>query len=300
MKTVDLFAGCGGLSQGMINAGFSVVAAIDNWDPALEVYRANFRGHPTLKHDLSDIESTVAIINELKPRIIVGGPPCQDFSTAGPRAEGARANLTVAFAEIVASVRPEWFVMENVARAYKSTAYKLAEKKLVQAGYGVTPVILNASYCGVPQRRKRFFCIGKHGENDGFLSETIDALKSDAEMTVRQYFGGRFPVEHYYRHPRNYTRRAVFSIDEPAPTVRGVNRPVPKGYKRHAGDTADPKSIRPLSTEERAMLQTFPSSFNWIGTKTAKEQMIGNAVPVGLAEFVARCVLGYKKRKSNG
>jgi len=300
MKAVDLFAGCGGLSLGMINAGIPIIAAIDNWDPALAVYRTNLRGHPALKHDLTDVKSSVKIIKKLDPDIIVGGPPCQDFSTAGSRSEGERADLTVAFARIVAAVKPEWFVMENVARAHSSNAYKLAEKKLIGAGYGVTAVVLDASYCGVPQRRKRFFCVGKQDEKNGFLSETIDSLRSTEEMTVRQYFGTGFPVEHYYRHPRNYTRRAVFSIDEPAPTVRGVNRPVPKGYKRHIGDTADPKVVRPLTTEERAMLQTFPATFTWIGTKTAKEQMIGNAVPVGLAAFVAKCVLAYQQESISG
>jgi DNA (cytosine-5)-methyltransferase 1 len=73
--------------------------------------------------------------------------------------------------------------------------------------------------------------------------------------------------------------------------VRGVNRPIPKSYKIHEGDPTDDLSkVRPLTTEERSYIQTFPKSFIWKGTKTEKEQMIGNAVPVKLAEFVGRCI----------
>lgn len=297
MKAVDLFSGCGGLSLGMENADIEVIAAFDNWDQAIEVYRANF-DHLILKHDLTDIESSVESVKKFRPDIIVGGPPCQDFSTAGQRSEGKRANLTVAFAEIVKQVKPKWFVMENVARAKNSQAYRNAEALLENAGYGITATVLDASYCGVPQRRKRFFSIGKLGESKGFLDEIITRRLATTEMTIRQYFGDSFPVEHYYRHPRNYSRRGVFTIDEPAPTVRGVNRPIPKGYKRHPGDPISPSRVRPLTTEERSLIQTFPANYKWIGTKTAKEQMIGNAVPVGLAEFVGRCVNEYNKRSA--
>ncbi len=98
----------------------------------------------------------------------------------------------------------------------------------------------------------------------------------------------------YYRYPRNYNRRAIFSIDEPAPTMRGVNRPVPKGYPGHPNDACElGPSVRALTTAERALIQTFPPNFTWIGNKTDTEQMVGNAVPVKLAEFVANVFIAY-------
>lgn len=111
-----------------------------------------------------------------------------------------------------------------------------------------------------------------------------------APTTVRDYFGDSLPFEYYYRHPRNYNRRAVFSVDEPAPTMRGVNRPVPKGYPGHPNDAcslAERPEVRALTTAERAQIQTFPVDFRWVGSKTDVEQMVGNAVPVKLAEFIA-------------
>ncbi|MBA7633663.1 hypothetical protein ES703_41234 [subsurface metagenome] len=113
-------------------------------------------------------------------------------------------------------------------------------------------------------------------------------------MTVYDYLGNDLGIKYYYRHPRSYKRRGVFSIYEPSPTIRGVNRPIPKGYKRHPGDAADVSgNVRPLSTIERSYIQTFPKNFVFKGNKSNLEQMIGNAVPVKLAEYIANSILEY-------
>jgi DNA (cytosine-5)-methyltransferase 1 len=140
--------------------------------------------------------------------------------------------------------------------------------------------VLNASYYGVPQRRKRFFSIGVLGEADGFLLPYLEKLRGDRPLTLREYMGEELDLEYYYRHPRNYDRRGIYSVDEPAPTVRGVNRPVPKGYRGHPADPVPPfPGLRPLTAEERGRAQTFPKGWKWVGSKGEVEQMIGNAVP---------------------
>lgn len=290
-RTVDLFAGCGGLSLGFQQAGFCIVAAFEWWDAAIKCYEQNF-DHPVFKCDLSDIEQCTPFIQGFKPELIIGGPPCQDFSSAGKREEKERANLTVCYAEIITKILPPVFVMENVDRAKDSKAFAMAEKIYKNAGYGLTKILLNASLCGVPQRRKRFFCIGILNGKDNQL---LDSIRSDLTMnetTLREYFADSLGFEYFYRHPRNYNRRAVFSIDEPAPTMRGVNRPIPKGYTGHPDDACPlgPK-VHALTTRDRALIQTFPANFIWEGSKTDCEQMIGNAVPVGLARFVASHVM---------
>lgn len=298
MKVVDLFAGCGGLSLGFQNAGYNIMAAYDFWLPAVNVYRENFASHSIYQMDLSDTEAAVRHIKPFAPDMIIGGPPCQDFSHAGKRQEGKRASLTEAFAKIVDQISPEWFVMENVDRAQQSEAYKKARTILKEAGYGLTEHIYDASLCGVPQKRKRFICIGKKGETDGFLEQIILDSEAKKPMTMRDYFGDSLGIEYYYRHPRNYNRRGFFSIDEPSPTIRGVNRPVPHGYTRHPNDPECIEGLRPLTTKERAQVQTFPKNFVLNGSKTDLEQIIGNAVPVKLAEFVARRISDYRN-KSN-
>lgn len=82
MKVVDLFSGCGGLSLGFQEAGFDVVAAYDNWDKAVATYRYNFN-HPVFNADLMDVAAVSQQIRSFAPNVIVGGPPCQDYSSAG-------------------------------------------------------------------------------------------------------------------------------------------------------------------------------------------------------------------------
>ena len=98
-RTVDLFCGGGGLSQGLQNAGFDIVAAFDCWQPAINFYNQNILGHSAYQQDLSNVRASVERISKWKPAVIVGGPPCQDFSSAGKRDEGGgRAELTTAYA----------------------------------------------------------------------------------------------------------------------------------------------------------------------------------------------------------
>lgn len=294
MRIADLFCGCGGMSMGFQLANHDVVVGIDFWDSALAVYEANF-DHSALKIDLSNVEEAVPVISSFKPDMIIGGPPCQDFSSAGKRNEdNGRGDLTVHYSQIVAAIRPKWFVMENVARIVKTQKLVEARRIFHDAGYGLTQTVLDASLCGVPQARKRFVLIGCLGEEDDFLIELIKKSLATKPMTVADYFGDKLDIKYYYRHPRSYKRRGIFSVDEPSPTIRGVNRPLPAGYPIHPGDPVKSvEGVRPLTTEERSQIQTFPPSFKFLGCKTDKEQMIGNAVPVNLGKFVGECISCY-------
>lgn len=294
MTAIDLFSGCGGLSLGFQKGGFNISAAYDNWDAAIKVYERNF-DHPIYKADLSDIEPAVKHIKEYKPDIIIGGPPCQDFSSAGLRNEdNGRGDLTVSYASIISKIKPRWFVMENVATITKTNKLVQAKSIFKHAGYGLTQVILNAALCGVPQKRKRFFLIGHIDSSDQFMANFILERLSKKEMTVKEYFGNKINIQFYYRHPRSYARRGIFSVNEPSPTIRGVNRPLPSGYRLHPNDPVESlEGIRPLSFKERSMIQTFPEDFVFLGSKSEIEQMVGNAVPVNLASFVAKSIIAY-------
>ena len=296
MKTVDLFAGCGGLSLGLSKSGINIIGAFENWQPAVDVYQSNFK-HPIYSLDLSNVEDAIKKVSELSPDMIVGGPPCQDFSSAGKRDEKlGRANLTICFAKIVLGSNPKWFVMENVDRAVKSKAFQEA-KKILSKNFGLTQIILDASFCGVPQKRKRVFLIGKQGEKDNFLEKSLLEGLAKKPLTVKQHLRNKLNTEFYYRHARTYSRRGIFSVNEPSPTIRGVNRPIPPNYKIHQGDaTSDLSKVRPLSYKERALIQTFPSSFQWnIQSKSILEQIIGNAVPVNLGKYVGTKICLYEK-----
>jgi DNA (cytosine-5)-methyltransferase 1 len=188
-------------------------------------------------------------------------------------------------------------VFENVYNIERFPTVTQLKQMLTDAGYGITTQILDASRCGVPQKRKRFFLIGKLGEVDNFLGETLMSGLADKQMTLRDYLGDSLNTEYYYMHPRSYNRRAVFSVDEPAATIRGINRPIPENYKRHHADKADVgDGVRALSTRERGYIQTFPDSFNLPGAKTDVELAIGNAVPPALAKYVGKCIMHYSEK----
>ena len=295
MRVVDLFCGCGGSSLGFQTAGMKVVAGYDYWIKALNVYKAN-HNHTVILHDLSS-KRAPDFIRSHKPDIIIGSPPCQDFSLAGKQIIGDRANLTIRFAEIVSSVRPKWVVMENVPEIARVGAEVLTKTKAILrlAGYGLTERVLNASLCGVPQARKRYFLVGLLGAEDDFIGTDLDAGLSKKPMTVRDYLGDTLGTDYFYMHQRNGVRRSVYSIDEPSRTVYGNNSPIPASYRKRTGDKADVASgsVRALTTKERSYLQSFPETYSFAGTKTDLDKMIGNAVPPNMAEYVARTIIRY-------
>lgn len=271
------------------------MAAVENWAPARKVYEDNF-SHPVLDIDLNYVDKAIQELNSYSPSIIIGGPPCQEFSIAGARVEGSRALLTLNFARIISIIKPNWFVFENVPGAQKSKTWDNSKKILEKSGYGITEIVLNAAHFGVPQNRKRFFAIGRIGETPNFLVSLLNEKKSQKRLTLREYAGKKIGIEFYYRHPRNWGRKGIFSLDEPAPTVRATVRNVPPGYTAHSDDAGPISEARALNIKERALIQTFPDNFIFSGTNTAQNTMIANAVPILLAKHIANCILTHESK----
>ena len=288
------------MGLGLTEAGMEVAHAADNWKSALESYEENM-GHRPVQADLSDIVEASFRLRRAKVDVIAGGPPCQEFSSAnvkrfeGNKREGLRADLTVDFAEIIRMVEPKWFIYENVPEVGGSRAFEAAHSLLSGAGYGISEVVLNAAYHGVPQLRKRFFAIGCLGENDGFLNDALEERETDTALTIRQYLDDELGTEFYYRHPRTWDRRAIYTIDEPAATIRSTNRPIPANYKHHPLNAATKDKARPLTPEERGRLQTFPRGSKFCGYNTGRDLMVANAVPVLLARHLGRVILRHEE-----
>ena len=293
LNTIDLFCGCGGLSLGFEQAGANIVFAADYWEPALEVYKANFSHRPHLL-DLAS-ESAKKIISSHDADIIIGGPPCQDFSSAGPNQnESDRASLYSRFVDIVAECSPQYVVIENVTRVRHSSIFRSSWERLKELGYGRTSAIIDAAFVGVPQFRKRLFVICCRGEADDFLNERLDRDLQDSPTTLREYFGDGLNTDYYFRVPTNYKRRGVFSVDSPSMTIRAVDRPIPPGYPRHPEDpVAIEEGVRAFTIEERKRIQTFPDNFVLQGSNTNKNKMVGNAVPPLMARYVANAVIDH-------
>lgn len=133
-----------------------MVHGFDNWDHAVNTVAAN-AGHPVDLLDLSDVDATRAALDPLfasgpvvRPGLI-GGPPCQDFSSAGKRVESDRADLTQKFAGYVSTLQPSFVVMENVVRAQHAAVYQSALTTMRDAGYALDTIVINAAVVGVPQ-----------------------------------------------------------------------------------------------------------------------------------------------------
>src|SRR6267143_5960620 len=229
LPVVDLFCGAGGLSLGFeLTGAFRVQAAFDNLPPAIYTYNANRRDKIAAQLDITRHPEVVLRLS--RPYAVLGGPPCQDFSHANKERDGnggTRGNLTPLFAELSCMLKPTWIVMENV-NAIKTAGDKqlaAAVATFRKNGYGLTELNLQALDFGVPQNRRRLFLIAHQDGVDQEMESYVMSQKKppstlkDMKQTI---FGdGRTP-QFYYRHPTSYSRRAIFSIDEPSATIRGV------------------------------------------------------------------------------
>jgi DNA (cytosine-5)-methyltransferase 1 len=171
-RCVDLYCGAGGLSLGLKLAGFDLICAVDSREAAVFTYKQNLGDHVRQESITEDIDLPDA-------DVIVGGPPCQGFSSAGMRRPGDERNTLVAcFARIVARKRPLAFVFENVEGFLTSEdgAYVLdLLTPLVQSGYRIHLRKVNAANFGVPQHRKRVIAIGGLGWDPRFPEPTHSA-----------------------------------------------------------------------------------------------------------------------------
>jgi DNA (cytosine-5)-methyltransferase 1 len=165
----DLFCGAGGLGLGFHAQGFSIVWAADAFLPAVETYRRNIGDH--VKEVKLDWDTALPPCD-----IIIGGPPCQGFSSAGMRKPGdARNTLVAVFAHLVARHRPKAFVFENVEGFLTGEGGRWVTDlldPLVTAGYCIHLRKVNAANYGIPQHRKRVLVIGGLGWDPEFPEPT--------------------------------------------------------------------------------------------------------------------------------
>jgi len=167
LTVIDLFAGCGGLSRGFMDAGFTVLLGVDNDMMALNTFQRNHGNAIALNADLSEADTYEKMDDLLIGRrvdVIIAGPPCQGFSLTGPRKfDDPRNRLYLAVFEAVNRYKPKAFIVENVpgmASLYKGEIKKEIVRRFENLGYVVKDDVLCAADYGVPQLRKRLFILG--------------------------------------------------------------------------------------------------------------------------------------------
>ena len=187
---MNYLLGHGGLGTGFERAGFNIVSANDIWEPAKETYVAN---HPNVKYILKDItqltsDELLANTNYKKEDIdvIIGGPPCQGFSTLGKRfIDDPRNKLFKEYVRIVNDIRPKFFVMENVSGILsmeKGNVLKNILSSFRVIDYKVEYRLLNAVEYGVPQLRERAIFIGTRLDIDIEYPKKTHSLDENTEL----------------------------------------------------------------------------------------------------------------------
>lgn len=191
---VDVFCGAGGLSLGFENAGWKVVGAIDHWPDAIKTHSANLPSHTAHCADVTSLTAArLARLLPSKPDWVIGGPPCQGFSTVGKRNRSDPRNALVReFARFVKILRPEGFLIENVLGLRDMDFVRSIESHFRGLGYAVSHFVLSAADFGVPQLRRRLFFVGSiHGL---VASAPLPTVRRDQYVSVWDAIGDLPPL----------------------------------------------------------------------------------------------------------
>lgn len=246
---VDLFSGAGGLSKGFLDAGFNVVLGVDHDDMALKTFKANHGAAETLKLDLFNHDNLKYITDFLKDRcinldVLVGGPPCQGYSLAGPRdVNDDRNTLYEAMVKLASLTKPKVVVLENVPgllKLYDGKGAKRIFNDFSELGYKMSAEILYAPNYGIPQIRKRVIFVGLLNTNETFNYPTPILDKKDY-ITCEDAIGDLPSLEH------DMGTDFVPYPNEPKTEYQNLMRKDSDGIYNHLGTSHSEKTIHLIS-----------------------------------------------------
>ena len=199
LKVLDLFCGCGGLSQGFYQAGYEIYAGIDSDKDSLETFLYNFPKAKTFLGDIREFDDQFILSNFKDVDVLIGGPPCQGFSTANMWEKNKKFDyrnyLFKDFMNFVKLINPKIALIENVSRirTIENGSIKIAiEKDFESMDYLVDSRILLASDYGVPQKRKRNFFIAIRDTENHFDFEKLEKVD---KVTVGDAISDLYEVE---------------------------------------------------------------------------------------------------------
>lgn len=327
---LDLFCGCGGLTQGLKKAGFNVLGAVDIDVLAMDTYKINHPEVKVWKKDIRELRGKTAQ-RRLKLRIgsldlLAGCPPCQGFSTMrtlnGARSvEDPRNDLLFEFQRFVEALRPKAIMMENVPGLAKDKRFRRFCKRMKELGYEGDFRILDAADYRVPQRRRRLIYMAGLGQPIPFAKE--NPKKKTVEETI-----GRLPQAGVSGDPvhdiREQRTQKVLELIKKIPKDGGSRTDLPaedqlechkkcNGFKDVYGRMAwknqaptitsgcfnpskgrflHPEEDRAITMREAALLQGFPRWYRFptVNNKLAIALMVGNALPPPFIAAHARMI----------
>ncbi len=325
-RTIELFAGAGGLALGLEKAGLSCILLNEIDKDACETLRVNRPNWNVIEGDVSKIDFKPY---KGKVEVLTGGFPCQAFSYAGKKLglEDARGTLFYEFARGIKEAKPLVAVGENV-RGLLSHENGETLKGMISIleglGYKIVPPqILKAIFYNVPQKRERLFIVAirkdlkidfEFPRPSKKILTVRDALKAGVlyKTDVPKSQGQKYPKEKasvmamvppggYWRDlpieiQKSYMKQSFFlgggktgmarRISWDEPSLTLTCAPAQKQTER-----CHPDETRPFTVREYARIQTFPDNWEFAGSLTSQYKQIGNAVPVNLAEAIGRQIV---------
>lgn len=311
-KSIELFAGAGGLALGLEQAGFDGQAFVEIEPVFCQTLQENRPNWHVICGDIHALHFT----HLKKIDLISGGAPCQSFSYAGKRLgfEDTRGTLFYEYARIVKEVQPKMIMFENVRGLVnhdKGRTFSTILAVFEQLGYNLQYKVLNACYYGVGQKRERLIIIGirndldtvfEFPEPDQYQTVLRDVLQNVPSSDYQPYSQRKYAVMKQVPPggcwvdlpddvAREYMGKSYFSgggrrgmarrisWDEPCLTL--TTSPSQKQTER-----CHPDETRPFTVREYARIQSFPDWWSFAGTVSEQYKQIGNAVPVELARRI--------------
>lgn len=329
-KVMDLFSGAGGFLLGFEKEGFDIILSTDFDEDCEKVHKINRPNIPFVRADIRTIsnEKIDELLNGQTVDVLIGGPPCQGFSTIGNRVSSdperrtkydPRNDLFREYIRILNHLQPKVFVMENV-KGIKTrdggTIFEEIQRQFKETGYDFNCITLNAADYGVPQYRERVFFYGTrigvdfeapiptHGENRNPYNIVLDAIGDLANKG--EEVSNHVPLKHGEKNIRRYQLipegGRLPENDLPADLYRknfgntfkrlDRNKPSLTMVPGHNAFPIHPWLDRSLTVREAARIQTFPDDYIFSGRRDKQCMQVGNAVPVQLANAWAKQVKG--------
>lgn len=331
---IDLFSGCGGLSEGLERAGFNVVAAFEIDADAVATYKLNHSKTILFEKDIRivDIENVRQLLNGNQLHLLAGCPPCQGFSSVRRKnrkrsVKDDRNNLVLEYLRFVKALLPKTIMMENVPGLINYTHFKKVVAELKKIGYTINIEIVNIQNYGVPQRRKRLVMIGSR------LGNLEVAQPTNEKVSVRDTIGDlesfETTLDPIHKITAHHTPKVMERI-KATPKNGGSRKDVPQFelechkkenvgffdiYGRMAWDTYSPtitggclnpskgrflhpEEDRTITAREAALLQTFPKDYKFPEgiTKTSVSLLIGNALPPKFSYVQAKNIFEHLQK----
>lgn len=324
---IELFAGCGGMSTGFLDAGLHVAAGFEIDRRAVEAYDYNhrYRGSRGVVADLSSVsgEELLTLAGIKKVDFLIGGPPCQPFSIVGKRKgeDDERSDLMNHYARIVEELRPSVLLMENVPNLSKIDGGRFIGrivKRFQKLGYKVGHHVIAAADFGVPQLRKRLFVLGIQGGKSVEFPEPTYGIFGREHVSVKEAIddlpdAGEFGDTGVHNHePTMHTPDMIGRLSklQPGQRERGSFHdrlhPDRLSYTLRAG-SGNFSPLRPIhyrynrviTVRESARIQGFSDSFIWPDwiPRLQQYRQVGNAVPPPVAHAFAVAIgrqLGWR------